>query len=258
MPAKLKILPNEMYGVWKVLEANVINPDTKDKLYIGRNVFSKCICTNCNETIRYIRNNELKKYSTKKCAKCTRRENASLSWPKIGEKFGLLTVIGDGGIQQSSSGSRHYSLCQCKCGSIVSVQDNKLKTKNTQSCGKCLSSSGEQKIIEILEKNHILYDHDVIFMPFYKETGHRYRFDFILYDIDGEINRFIEFDGRQHFTGPDTNFWSRTTETLQKIQQRDQLKNDWCKSKGYRLSRIPYTQLNNLTLELLYDKQWEV
>lgn len=51
-------------------------------------------------------------------------------------------------------------------------------------------------------------------MPFYKETGHRYRFDFILYDIDGEINRFIEFDGRQHFTGPDTNFWSRTTETL--------------------------------------------
>ena len=192
MPNKLIINKDEKYGVWKVLEPNVINPDTKDKLYIGRNVFSKCICTECNETVRYIRNNELKKYSTKKCLKCTRRERAMKVWPRIGEKFGLLTVIGDGGIIKS----RHHSLCKCKCGTNVLVSDNKLKTKNTQSCGKCLSSQGELKIIEILEENNILYDHDIMYIPFYKDTGHRYRFDFILYTAHGEIDRFIEFDGR--------------------------------------------------------------
>ena len=254
MPKKIITQIGEMYGIWKILEANVINPNTKDKNYIGRPVFSKCLCTNCNETIHYIRNNELKKYLNTKCKKCARREESKKHWPIINEEFGLLKVIGDGGFKNQ----RHYSICQCKCGTIVSVSDNRLKTKNTQSCGKCLSSNGEQKIISILEENNILFDHNTMFIPFYKDTGFKYRFDFILYNKNGDIDRFIEFDGRQHFYGPDTQFWSRIPETLEDIQKRDNIKNEWCKKNNYHLIRIPYTQLENLNLKMLYDEKWEV
>lgn len=255
---QLNICEGEMYGVWKVLEANVINPETKDKHYKGKKLFSKCLCTSCNETIRFIRNSDLKKYADKKCIKCTVRERNKKTWCKIGDQYGLLTVIGDDGIKGNDSDKRHHSLCQCQCGTIVSVSDNKLKTGNTSSCGKCLTSKGEQKIISILQKANILFDHNVMYIPFYQDTGCRYRFDFIIYKEDGKVERFIEFDGRQHFTGPDTAFWSRTNDTLKDIQMRDNIKNQWCKENGYILIRIPYTQLNNLTLEMLYDKKWEV
>lgn len=72
MPAPIKTKKGDMFGVWKVLEPNIINPNTKDKIYINRPVFSKCVCTKCNTTIRYIRNNELKRYSNKLCKVCAK------------------------------------------------------------------------------------------------------------------------------------------------------------------------------------------
>ena len=47
MGNKIITQENQMYGMWKVLEANVINPNTTDAAYVGRAVFSKCLCTNC-------------------------------------------------------------------------------------------------------------------------------------------------------------------------------------------------------------------
>lgn len=109
--SQIIVKEGEMYGVWKVLEANVINPDSKDKHYVGKKLFSRCLCTACNESIRYIRNCELKKYSTKKCIKCTTRERNQKTWCKVGDHFGLLTVIADDGIKGNDSNKRHHSLC---------------------------------------------------------------------------------------------------------------------------------------------------
>ena len=61
-----------------------------------------------------------------------------------------------------------------------------------------------------------------------KETGRKLRFDFIVYNQDGTINRIIEFDGRQHFTGPDNQIWSHGRDTLETIQEKDDLKNSFC------------------------------
>lgn len=63
MGAAIKTKVGDKYNAWEVIEANVINPETTSKAYIGKAVFSKCICTKCNKTIRYFRNNELKKAS---------------------------------------------------------------------------------------------------------------------------------------------------------------------------------------------------
>lgn len=73
--------------------------------------------------------------------------------------------------------------------------DNKLKTGNTNSCGKCAFSKGEYIIKQILDKNNILYDYDSIFPELLKETKRRLRFDFIIYNSDGSLSHFIEFDG---------------------------------------------------------------
>lgn len=254
MPKKIITYKNQQIGVWKILEPNVINPNTKDKNYIGKDVFSKCICTNCNKTIRYIRNNELfKKYYNKKCASCTKHDIAKQYQPHIGDIFGYLKVIGDGGYNNE----RHYSLCQCKCGNIILVKDNSLKSKNTQSCG-CMNSRGEANIEKILKDNNYIYNHNIIFPEFFNETHLKYRFDFIIYNENGKPIRFIEFDGRQHIYGPDTEYWGHSKDTLESIKERDNIKNKWCLQHNYPLVRIPYYKANTITLNDIFSDIYRI
>ena len=254
MGKKIITTENEMYGIWRVIEANVINPKTQSTAYIGRPVFSKCVCTNCNETQRYIRNNELKKYSDKLCAKCAATQRLFCIRPKIGEVFGKLTIIADGGVKDKE---RHYSICKCECGNIIEVMDNKLRSGNNTSCGKCKYSKGEYIISQILDKNNIIYNHDVLFPELLNQTQRRLRFDFIIYNNDGSINRFIEFDGNQHKTGMWGGTWSNI-ETYDIIHERDLIKNKFCLDNNYILIRIPYDKLNTLTLHDLMEDKYKI
>lgn len=256
MPNKLIINQDAIYGKWIVIEPNIINPNTTSKNYAGRDVYSKCRCLQCNKTERYILNNELKKYANKNtpCALCARRNRAEKNRQiSIGDIFTKLTVIGDGGYKNN----RHWSICKCECGEILPVKDNALLSGNTKSCG-CITSLGENKIITILKENNYAFSHDAILPEFLQETGHRYRFDFILYNDDGTVSSIIEFDGRQHFYGPDTTYWSRTTDSLEDIRYRDNLKNQFCITHHYPLYRIPFTVLNNLTIDTLFDSKYLV
>ena len=196
---------------------------------------------------------ELKKYSTKLCRTCTRRKTTSSSIPIIGTKFNFLTIIGDGGYENY----RHYSICECKCGNIIRVADNSLKTGNTSSCG-CLSSKGENKIKTLLEDNNYIFNQDIVLPEFFKDTNRKLRFDFVIYDNFGNIQCLIEFDGRQHQYGPDTNYWGHSTDTLTTIKERDQIKNNWCLKNNYKLYRIPFYYLNKLTIELLFNEKFLV
>ena len=112
-------------------------------------------------------------------------------------------------------------------------------------------------IADLIENNYI-FDHDAILPDFLKETKLRYRFDFIIYNEDGSIKCLIEYDGRQHFYGPDTTYWSRTTDSLEDIRYRDNLKNQFCITHHYPLYRIPFTALNNLTIDTLFDSKYLV
>ena len=158
------------------------------------------------------------------CRPCTIKNRYNQIRPNIGDKFGKLTVIGDGGVDENNM--RHFSLCKCDCGNpkIIKVMDNKLKTGNTTSCGECYYSKGEFIIKEILDKNNIQYKHDTVWNELYKETGRRLRFDFIIYNNDGTLNRFIEFDGQQHVL--DYTPWN-DKDTLKDRQKRDIEKNKY-------------------------------
>ena len=77
---------------------------------------------------------------------------------------------------------------------------NLLKSGSKSSCG-CLSSKGEYYIEKILKQNNIIYNKDYALDELTNETGRRLRFDFVIYNDDGSINRFVEFDGNQHNSG---------------------------------------------------------
>lgn len=174
-----------------------------------------------------------------------------------GTRFGKLTVIENLGYKpqyQGASKNRMWYKCQCECGNICEVSGNSLKSNNKLSCG-CLGSRGELIIETLLKNNQILYNREVILPQLLKEEGRRLRFDFVLYNSEGEIDRIIEFDGKQHIYGPDTEYWGHTTDTLESIKEKDCIKNNFCLKHHYKLIRIPYTKIENITIEdLLGDK----
>ena len=142
------------------------------------------------------------------------------------QKFGLWTVLYK--VPKNQSGSNW--MCRCECGNIVKIMDNSLQNGNVSSCG-CLSSKGELLIQQILDNNNIIYNKDSVFPELAKETGRKLRFDFIIYNEDGTVNRFIEFDGVQHNSGMSGGIWSHL-EPLEIIQERDNIKNNFCKQHG--------------------------
>lgn len=256
----LQVQENQYFNNWKVLEPNIINPDTKNKNYIGKPIFSKCICTKCNITIKLISNYDL---TGPRCSKCCQRcnlieRNTKNAEVQIGKTFNNLKVIGDAGFKIRNDGKRrHFSLCECLlCGNTVEVMDNSLQTGNTTSCG-CVNSKGEMRIKEILNQNNIIYNYDSIFPQLALETKRNLRFDFIIYKEDGEIDRFVEFDGNQHKTGMWGGSW-HNLEPLEKIQERDEIKNNFCLKHNYTLIRIPYSILNNMTLEDIMTDKYKI
>ena len=52
---------------------------------------------------------------------------------KIGDKFGLWTVIGES--KKTDSSYNKYYVCQCICGTLRNIQRSKLISGHTKSCG---------------------------------------------------------------------------------------------------------------------------
>lgn len=99
-------------------------------------------------------------------------------------------------------------------------------------CPSCNSSKGEKQVEEYLKENLIPYKAQHTF------NGCRYKkelpFDFYI----PTLNIAIEYDGIQHFE-PVEIFGGRESFELQMV--KDNIKNTYCKDKGIKLIRIPYT-----------------
>lgn len=172
----------------------------------------------------------------------------------IGSKFGKLTVLEDIGFKEHvKNHNRRWYKCQCDCGKIKEVMGNSLKTGYVSSCGDCISSKGENIIYNILQKNNINFVHDKVYPLLFEKTKRRLRFDFAIYE-NNNLVRVIEFDGRQHIEGMIGGNWSHNS-SLQEIQERDFIKNNFCWENNIPIVRIPYSKIDSITLEdLLGDK----
>lgn len=170
-----------------------------------------------------------------------------------GERSGRLTVLRLATPEEcvNRPPKVRYWLCQCDCGNTHIVSTSDFKEGKVQSCG-CLNSKGEAKIKSILEQNHINYATQFYFDDLKGTQGRKYYFDFGILNENNKLLYLIEYDGIQH---SDKNHqFSNDVETFYKVQERDRIKNDYCQLHNIPLIRIPYTHLENITIQDLQLK----
>lgn len=92
------------------------------------NSFWKCECSCGN--VGVFKGSSLKNGSTQSCGCLLTDTNKTFIG--IGETFGRLTVIKEIGKDKHK---RFLYLCKCNCGSLITVNSNKLLRGNTKSCG---------------------------------------------------------------------------------------------------------------------------
>lgn len=140
----------------------------------------------------------------------------------------------------------HTTSCGCLKSEDLSgrtVPTAALRNGAIQSCGQCHFSKGEQKIADILDSLSVSYVKEYTgFKCYNPRTNRKLRFDFYLKDM----NACIEYDGIQHFE--DVN-WKH--ETLEDVQYKDDIKNQYCKNNNINLIRIPYWDFDKLNEEYL-------
>jgi len=100
------------------------------------------------------------------------------------------------------------------------------------------ASKGEVKIHEILEQAGLNFEEEYSFPDLISSTGRELRFDFAVFDDDGDLMFLIEYQGIQHYQ-PKSKFGG--FEGLRKQSYNDMLKREYCKKHNIILVAIPYT-----------------
>ena len=246
------IIVGAHFGRWTVLQINVINPNSKAK-NPPKMALCKCQCG----TERYKEYRDLYSGRSLSCG-CLRNEqtaqrNKNNSSVKIGNIYGYLKVTQDLGYRKQSRGKNEsWYLCSClNCGNNnFEVNGNNLQSGGTTSCG-CISSKGEKLISQILRQNEINFVTQYSFDDLVSNKNAKLKFDFAIFNKDNQLSYLIEFDGRQHYQEPDAKW--KNNYSLKDQQEREKLKNDYCKKHNIKLKRIPYFQIGNITIETLQN-----
>lgn len=124
------------------------------------------------------------------------------------------------------------------CGFIFKIRFfHDLISKRNRGCPKCykFKSRGEQAIQQYLEEHQIKYIPQKTFSPLNKS---KYRFDFFLPDY----NLAIEYQGEQHYR--DNGYFR---DGLDIIQERDNIKKQYCLKNNIELLEISYKQFKNIS-----------
>ena len=111
-------------------------------------------------------------------------------------------------------------------------------------CPHCKNSKGEDKVIEILEKYNIDYNHQYKFKDC--KFKQQLPFDFYL----PKYNCCIEYDGKQHYEMIE--HWGGFNHFVD-TKIRDTIKNIYCKDNDINLIRIPYWEFDNIEKILIKE-----
>lgn len=103
------------------------------------------------------------------------------------------------------------------------------------------SSRGEIKICDILDMAGLNYQEEYSFPDLVASSGRPLRFDFAVFDDDGEIDFLIEYQGIQHYEAR-SKFGGKAG--LFKQKHNDEQKRIYCAQHGYKLVTIPYWEEN--------------
>ena len=99
------------------------------------------------------------------------------------------------------------------------------------------SSRGEIKICGILDMAGLPYQEEYSFPDLISSSGRPLRFDFAVFDDNGDIDFLIEYQGIQHYEAK-SKFGGK--KGLFQQQYNDAQKRKYCQEHGYTLIAIPY------------------
>ncbi len=229
-----KILSEQKHGVGKFYYSNV-EYTTNDKKVI-------LTCIDCDNQFEQTPREHLQSTKMRGCPNCGVKERG-LSKTKNRSKTIIEDIIKvhNNDIRLdlfSYTGMRNKTLFSCNINSEhgywEATPNNIVKGKG---CPLCKTSKGEIKVSKFLKENGIEYIRQKTFNDC--KLNQLLYFDFYL----PGYNTCIEYDGRQHFEpvkifGGENGFL--------KTQERDKIKNEFCKERRINLLRIPYTQFNEI------------
>lgn len=113
------------------------------------------------------------------------------------------------------------------------------------------ASRGEICIEEVLKMAGIPFQMEYIFPDLKSPSGRPLRFDFAVFDDDGNIDFLIEYQGKQHYA-PVSKFGGR--KGLYQQKYNDNLKRRFCHQFDYRLVEIPYYEENLIDFDYIMEK----
>lgn len=111
-------------------------------------------------------------------------------------------------------------------------------------------SRGELKIDDILRENGISFETEYIFPDLVSSSGRPLRFDFAVFDDDGNIDFLIEYQGEQHYSSVSA-YGGKKGLYYQKYN--DNQKRIYCAKKGLTLVAIPYWDFNEIDYDYIIN-----
>lgn len=244
MGRKVKDLVNQQFGRLTVMYRDTDRPNGQ-----GRGVYWVCQCK-CGNT-KSIRTDKLTKGITKSCGCLSKEVRTQLFLKDLtGQQFGKLIVIGRDLTKPMGSGKFAYWNCTCSCGNVTSVRGDHLRDGTTVGCG-CTSSRGEEKIAKILREAGVNFKQQYSFDNLRVQKP--LRFDFAVFNNEGELQYLIEFQGLQHYKCKEG-----TWDNQQRFEKRleyDKLKREYCVEHNIVLIEIPYTDYDILSLEYINNRK---
>lgn len=112
---------------------------------------------------------------------------------------------------------------------------------------------GEIKIEEILTKAGFNFAEEYSFPELKSENGRLLRFDFVIFDDEGNIDFIIEYQGKQHYE-PSSKFGGKRGFYQQK--HNDDKKRRFCALHGFNLIEIPYDEENLISYDYIIQKAY--
>ncbi len=113
------------------------------------------------------------------------------------------------------------------------------------------SSRGEIKIHEILEREGVNFKEEYEFPGLKAPSGRPLRFDFAIFDDDGNLDFLIEYQGKQHYEAVSKFGGNRG---LYQQKYNDNQKRRFCALHDITLIEIPYYEENLITYDYIFEK----
>ena len=219
------------------------NCEYKDNYYNNSQEIHTFICECGNEFSTSL--NKLKRKH--KCNLCTigRKNSHFLLKDEMLEKIYSFGIE----VKDLKDNPKEKSTFICTCGKEFEVSYSKMISRKKIRCNSCTKSESNIETLTslYLTSKGILFKQEYTFKDLKTKVNNCLRFDFAVFDKNENLLFLLELDGMQHYKLCN---YAKTQDALNKNQNRDKMKNDYCKKNGIKLFRIPYWKFNDINNEI--------